>query len=572
MDRRRGYVIFSFIMTMCFMCSFTGRQLSQQGNIIWTGGYVSVLLLCSILFGVIFGIAITELFMWWEKRGNVFLPEKAVNKEKLKERSFGRSFAISLILFLIVWFPVYLAYYPGICSYDITIQSGQFISHEYNDHHPLAHTLLMEAFYRFGIVMGDANDGIGWYVLFQMVLLACAMAFGIAFVYQRGAKKCWIIALQILFMIYPFHWYMSVSATKDTIFTACVLMMLWCMLGLIEEQRDELRPGKWDLGFVVSVIFMVMFRNNGKFAFMITLAFLFLIAIFAKQKRSQYVRIFADGAVALGIGVIAVTLLFHVTGAVQGDKREMLSMPIQQLSRTMLYHGGTGVYEEDDDTISEQDKALIDAFLPGQAYLDYRPDISDPVKKQTYTYVFRYQLKDFLKTYVGLFFEYPGDYINAFLAQNAGFLYPFDVSHAYINLNGVDRGLGYIQTRWVEAELNPRGIYKDSKLQALHMWLENFADGNAYLDIPFLKYFMMPGFFVWYYLLYAGFLFWRRQYRYLIPLTFMLGYFATLLLGPTVQLRYIYPMMVGLPILMLGSSRKQDVGETKERDVQALCS
>jgi len=237
-----------------------------------------------------------------------------------------------------------------------------------------------------------------------------------------------------------------------------------------------------------------------------------------------------------------------------------------------LYHGGVGICEEDDDTISQQDKALIDAFLPGQAYLDYRPDISDPVKKQTYTYVFRYQLKDFLKTYVGLFFEYPGDYINAFLAQNAGFLYPFDVSHAYINLNGVDRGLGYIQTRWVEAELNPRGIYKDSKLQALHMWLENFADGNAYLHIPLLKYVMMPGFFAWYYLLYAGFLFWRRQYRYLIPLTFMLGYFATLLLGPTVQLRYIYPMMVGLPILMLGSSRKQDVGETKERDVQALCS
>ena len=572
MDRRRGYIVFSFIMIMCFVCSFTGKQLAEQGNILWTGGYAAKLMALSTFFGVIFGVALIELFLLWEQKKGVFFEKGTRDTRGVGRCSFRKAFFVSLALVLVVWLPVYFAYYPGICSYDITIQSGQFVSHEYNDHHPLAHTLLMEAFYRVGIAMGNANLGMGLYVLFQMLALAGAISFGIAFVYCKKASFCWIIVLQLGMMLYPFHWYMSVSATKDTIFTACVLMMLWCMLGLIDEQRDELRIGKWDVGFVVSTVLMVLFRNNGKYAFIVTLGFLFLIAILAKRRRGQYVRMFADGAVALGVGVILVTVLFRVTGAVQGDKREMLSMPIQQLSRTMLYHGGVGMYEQDDNTISEQDKLLIDAFLPGQAYLDYRPDISDPVKKQTYTYVFRYQLGEFLKTYVGLFFDYPGDYLNAFLAQNAGFLYPFDTSHAYINLNGVDDGLGYIQTRWVESELNPRGIYKDSKLTDLHAWLEKFANENGYLNLPFLKYIMMPGGFVWFYLIYAGYLFWKRQYRYLIPLTFMLGYFATLLLGPTVQLRYIYPMMVGLPILMLGSSRRKDDRETKAGDIQALCS
>lgn len=551
--RRRGYVIFNLIMTLCFMCSYTGLQLAQDGNIFWSASYVVKLMGLSILCGTICGTVIVELLLWWERRGKRLAYTKDIEPGNV-QRSFGCSFAISFALIFFVWMPVYLAYYPGICSYDITIQSGQFVSHAYNDHHPLAHTLLMEAFYRFGIFLGNANTGIGLYVLFQMTVLTATIAFGIAFAYSKGAKKCWVVLLQIVSMFHPFHWYMSVSATKDTIFTACVLMMLWCFLAAIMEQRDAYRLGKWDIGFGTSTVLMVLFRNNGKFAFLVTLGFLMLTVIFSKKLRKMWCRLFATGVMALGIGMILISALFRVTSAVQGDKREMLSVPIQQLSRTMLYHGGVGVYEEDDNSISVQDKELIDAFLPGEAYLDYRPDISDPVKKQTYTHVFRYRLPEFLKTYMSLLIQYPGDYINAFLAQNAGFLYPFDMSHAYINVNGVDKGLGYVQTRWVDAELNPRGIYKDSKLPRLHSALERFADENGYLNIPLLKYIMMPGFFVWYYVLFAGFLWWKKRYRYLMPLTFMLGYFATCLLGPTVQLRYIYPMMVALPILMLGSS------------------
>jgi len=554
MFKRRGYIIYSLIMTLGFLCSFTCHQLVNDGNILWTAMYVWKLVALSLVWGIVFGVGITELLIWWEARKEKILGITEMFSEKTGTRSFGRCFLCSLLLLFMVWLSVYLAYYPGICSYDFTIQSGQFVSHEYNDHHPLAHTLLMEGFYQFGIMCGDANIGIGMYTLFQMLILAGAIAFCIAFVYEKGVSVRWVATLQVLSMIYPFHWYMSVSATKDTMFTASVLMMLCCMMAQILEARDELRPRKWDVGLIVSTILVILFRNNGKFAFLVTIVFLLFAAALCRKKKSLYVRMFADGVVALGLGVLLTTFLFQVMGAVQGDKREMLSVPIQQLSRTMLYHGGVGVYEEDDNGISQEDKALIDAFLPGQAYLDYRPDISDPVKKQTYTHVVRYQTAEFLKTYVGLFFDYPGDYINAVLVQNAGFLYPFDRSHAYININGVDKGLGYVQTRWDDAEVNPRGIYKDSKLQGLHVVLEDFADKNAYLDIPFLKYIMMPGFFVWYYLLYAGYLLWKKRYRHLIPLTFMLGYFATILLGPTVQLRYIYPMMVALPILMLGSS------------------
>ncbi len=117
-------------------------------------------------------------------------------------------------------------------------------------------------------------------------------------------------------------------------------------------------------------------------------------------------------------------------------------------------------------------------------------------------------------------------------------------------------GRGYIQTYWSEADLTPRGLTKASKLEGLHELLEAWADGNAYLDIPVLKYIFVPGTFLWLYVLLAGILLINRKYRLLLPVMLVFGYYATLLLGPTVQLRYIFPLMAALPFIALLSLMK----------------
>ncbi len=37
----------------------------------------------------------------------------------------------------------------------------------------------------------------------------------------------------------------------------------------------------------------------------------------------------------------------------------------------------------------------------------------------------------------------------------------------------------------------------------------------------------------------------------LLPLTILAGYFLSMVLGPTVQLRYLYPVMAAAPFLFL---------------------
>lgn len=224
--------------------------------------------------------------------------------------------------------------------------------------------------------------------------------------------------------VFPFHWYMSVSMTKDTVFSAFLLLQLISLTDLLLEDRREWRPGVRDLLFFIGTVGMILFRNNGKYAMIVLLAFLFLAACFGKRARKLWGRLFTVSVAAFCIGLFVLSAVFSATHAEQGDRREMLSMPIQQMARCMIYHGGVGVLSEDDGTMSEQDRALVNDFILDEAYRDYDPGIADPVKRHTNTYVARYRSGDFLRTYFHLLKSYPGDMINAALAVDAGFCLP----------------------------------------------------------------------------------------------------------------------------------------------------
>ena len=206
---------------------------------------------------------------------------------------------------------------------------------------------------------------------------------------------------------------------------------------------------------------MQFFRNHGTYALLFLDGILFLCLLFGKKERKLYGKIFLEGTLGLIGGVLCLSVLTKVTGAQPGDSREMLSVPIQQMARCMVYHGGIGENPADDGTMDETSKNLIRDFLLDEGYRDYVPSISDPVKRHTNTYVVRYRTEEFLQTYLKMFWDYPSEMINAVLLLDAGYWYPDDVTHAKVNLEEGKKGRGYIQTYWLEEELAGRGLYKD---------------------------------------------------------------------------------------------------------------
>lgn len=555
MGRNKFFVLLGFLFV--FFQKAEG-DLARHGNIIWDAGYWFRILLISLAAGTLLGCAAGEAARFAAgRRKPQGVPGDSMGEPLCAGAEGGRSrkwvlpgWAFALVFLLLVFsrMPAYLAYYPAICSYDMDVQTGQIVDQAYNDHHPIAHTLLIRAAMDAGkALFGEVNTGIAAYSFLQILFLAAAFAYGSFLLNRRRAHPIVQILVLLYGMFYPFHWYMCVTVIKDTVFSGFFLLQVLSLYGILEQNRDAWRPGGLDVLFFVSAVGVMLFRNNGKYAMLIFLFFCLLAVWRDGAHRRLQGRIFANALLAFAVGNLCAGLLFQATKAGQGDRREMLSLPIQQFARCMLYHGGAGLLAEDDNAMPEEDKALIRDFLLSESYLEYRPDIADPVKRHTNTYVARYRSGDFLRTYLRLFAAYPGDYINAALAVNAGYLAVGDVSHAWINANGGEKGLGYVQTRWVEGVLRDRGIYKDSKWKSLYDALEAWADANEYLNLPILKYLFVPGVYLWLYLWLAAVLLSQKKHRMLLPLSLAFGYYATLFLGPAVQLRYLYPLMVALP-------------------------
>ena len=547
-------------ITDCLPCCITGvffvfltfvvRTLSVKGNLLWSPSFILKAVSLSVITGIVLGIIVHYLL-------NIALHLTVSAKRDVTDKS-GDSFNpfvffISFILLVISYIPYFLAYFPGILAYDSYIQIGQIFTGEYNEHHPLFHTLLIRLCLFIGQkIFKSLNAGIAVLVISQIVLLSLVMSFGIRILYKRGYKILSFAVLLIL-MIFPFNGFMAVSITKDIPFAAFFLLTI-LSLGEFLSAKNKSKY-LYAAMFFVSLILSSLLKNNAIYAFALTLpVYVIILIIKSIKKNKDESRKFAFvSALSLSAIIISFILLKVISaslGAVQGDRREMLSIPIQQLARTYVYHAGAGVKAEDDNTMDEESKALINEFILNGGALLYRQDISDPVKRNVNTWVVVNKTNEFAKVYLKLFARYPGDYLNAFLAENAGFIDIGDKSHAYVNDPDIVKGHGYVQTKW-ENSLYDKGFEDAPKLKKLRNLTDEFADTNAYLKIPVIKYIFIPGIYLW--LLVCAFIGAgkRKDSSLIFVLSIVAAYYITMFLGPTVQLRYIFPVMIVTPFILL---------------------
>ena len=536
-------VLFGVTGVLFVFFTITGWELERQGNILWTAGHTAFILALSLILGIVAGMGIRFLFL--------FLEKKTKEEEAVIPQSSRKVWLISFGLLILARLPFLLAYYPGICAYDTSVQLGQVRAHEYNLHHPLAHTLLLKHTLDLGNLLSDTTIAMALMVIGQVLFLSAVMAFGVAYLFQKGVKRGWLIFLQLTWMAYPFYGFLNVSVTKDIVFAIFFLLqMIVLTIKLSGEKR-----WRYDVLFVASSVLMQLYRNNGIYAFLVLEGFLFLGLLFWKKERRCMAWLFLEGAVSMVLGICVLAVLTKAMSAEQGDKREMLSVPIQQMARCMIYHGGVGVLPQDDGTMQEVDKALVNDFLLYESYKNYDEKISDPVKSSTNTFVVRYRTMDFLRTYFSLLKRYPGDMVNAFLALNAGYVYMGDESHGRIYELRQMEGLSYVHTRW-DPIVEEYGIYRWKSFAGLRNVLTKWANDNGHLAIPGLKYLFVPALAFWGFLLILSNEIRRRNYKACFPLALVAGYYFTLFLGPCVQLRYLFPLLVVFPFsLCVGRMR-----------------
>lgn len=401
-----------------------------------------------------------------------------------------------------------------------------------------------------GHALGDNNLGVLLYSLVQMGIVAWAISWALAYMRKKGMPWSCYIFLMAFYIFFPVNAMLAISTTKDILFAAfCLIVVIFLMK--ISEQPELWKKRGLFVGGCLALSGMMLFRNNAMYACILCCPFLCLLY---KQYWKKYLEwILVSLAITMGVNLGLGMLLQPEKGSIV----EMLSVPLQQMARAGYYY-----WEEMEEELAEE----LNYFIPKEVVSQYAQNGADMVKNFIEGNRIKEEPFRFIKLYIQLGADYPREYLDAFACLTQGYWYMEDTSHAQIYGVGMESRLGYMLTNY---KTMPEGyeVTHVSFLPQLEYLLEKLFSDNKYLEIPMLAVTFSPAFWGW---MLLGYLFWQmyhRHYRALIPILPLACYHLTLLLGPVCIVRYVYPVIVCMPVVVVYTvgaqrSREDDVTGT----------
>ena len=487
-------------------------------------------------------------------------------------------FAASALVLALCWLPVLIGYAPALFMWDTNTQILQWFglpnhisssvdlldsSVLLTQHHPPLHTALVGLCVQAGISLaGSENLGIFIYAALQWAvdILVISWAFRIAQIV--GAPRApRFVALGFIALVPAYSNY-SVLVTKDVLFASALLLfaielvyLVFCAASsdgrIAFSRRHAVLLVAGALGTALLRSGMIVAVAGGALA-AILLLWRMQRRLARKGLRSVSARsLLRVPLIALAL-VIAVNLLlarvvYPALAITPSSKREVLSIPMQQVARFM---------RDRPDAVQPEDLRAIDRVLdaPSLARL-YDPSKSDPVKATYKEQASSDDLSAFWQTWARLFARDPGCFISATAANYYGYFYPAHaMSWSYTS---------YFSSL-VMANTEANLIYSDiASYFSFHQLdhplvraLDGLCSGYRLLfqRLPFLTLTMQAALYDWALVLLTAYAVRRRRSHaavFLVPAWVVL---LIALVGPcnaTTYFRYAYPVALLVPFLAL---------------------
>ena len=224
-------------------------------------GDASISLKTNILEGLLFFVlCFASIICFWK------FGKKIIASKPLTNRLFFKTWFWQSVI-LISWLPCFLAYFPGIYSYDGEPQLIQYTTGKLDNHHPILHTLILGECYDLGQwfkANGINIDGLAFYTVIQVLLLSFALAYVLEFLVNKKVGSIFVILSAMYICLFPTMPLMAISSTKDTFYTAFFILFITKFLRITETQRKS----EYISLFVFSAGCM-FFRRNGYYVIII---------------------------------------------------------------------------------------------------------------------------------------------------------------------------------------------------------------------------------------------------------------------------------------------------------------
>lgn len=495
-------------------------------------GFITALLAAVLLFAAFTGILL-KMIPSVSKEAVKEAEKKPVIKPGLKQ------FALLFFITFAVYMTALLAVYPGVYSYDASVQILQFFgSDPLTSHHPVLHTLFLCGSLKIGEVFFHSYQiGLALYSLLQITVMAAVFSFVLYRMMRRNAPLWLVLASWLFLAANPYMQVLVLLTTKDVLFSAFFLLAFDFSIDMISDPELFFKSRGLTAVFFLSALFSCFFRNQGIYVFIFFAVFAFFYFIRFKKKsggaRSLAPRWFVLAAALIAVYMTVNGPVLTSLGVEKGDAKEMLCVPMQQLAR---------VWHEKPESLSEEERAYIEELILPDALEGYVRVNADPVKSGFRTEVVKDDPGKFVKTWAAIGAKEPLVYLDSFLMGNWGYWYPGETQY-WINYIVFDGS-------FMEEEYNILHIFRNSRFPQYENYLRNISLTPEYEKIPLLALILNQAFPFWLMLLTGTALIYRRRPAFLVPLSLIFGYFGTLLLGPVTCVRYALPLIVCVPLMM----------------------
>ncbi len=458
-----------------------------------------------------------------------------------RRRSLKRVFYKTWLTLFLCYLPCFLAFFPGLYCYDMIWQWGMFVNKAFNTHHPLIHTLFAGGILEMGKnIFGTYQAGLAIHSLVQLAVLSGSIAFAVRFMLKIRLSRKMRTAAMAFYILFPFIPITGLSTTKDVVFGCLFLIFFVCICDMVTMK--SIYRGRRLILFLAASILMGLFRNNAVYGLGVT-GFCCFGAWGMKAFSGQKDKILLQFAVLFLACMIGTFGSFFVMEkalrASKGSIGEMMSIPCQQLART---------YVLQNDSLSSDDKEEMEKFISADAMNGYTYYVSDPVKSGLHVDYLKDHKRDFLNLWLRLGGRYTGEFILAPVYNTMGIWYMGGDSSCYVE---------FVMSPPFDEE---HVVETHSFFPALRRGYSWFTDSNIQESLPMLSIVFYTSFYSWMVLICTVVLAAWRRYPYLILSAVLWGYMISLIPGPCIIVRYMFGVILCVPVMTALTFYRPDGG------------
>ena len=493
-----------------------------------------------------------------------------INIEKLDvvNKGFDKKQFIKFTLIMIAcWVPYMIIMAPGAMGPDTKDQFAQILGNGpmswspgtvprkptdilLTNHHPVAHTLLLGIFLKFGELIGSYFAGIELYCVLQSMVFAAALTYSVFKLQEYGMSKRLSKIVYFFFALCPLFPLWGMTTFKDTPFAIMLLLVTLLLYDAFKMPEKFTKSKYWVLAAALFALLLV--RNNSFYLLLLLLPF--AVIHFRKDKKFV-IKVISVMLIPLLLFKVGFTgVAFKLAGVNDGSPREMLSIPFQQTARYIV--------EFENEVTPEEEQNIRKILGGGELTLSdiaelYVPDRSDSVKGEYNKYATTGDLVNYFKTWFAQLAKHPDCYVEAFFNMNFSW-FSFESNQDLVFYNGnSDEEIPY----YLEGLDSPK-VFEHARAAVSQMI-------NAFNKTPIVSCIFEFSFYTWCYVAIFLAMLMRKRYTELLVCLPIFANYAICFVGPVAYMRYVIPMIVCIPfVIFITFSRSKNKNDADDEDIE----